>query len=166
MARSEINKTKSGRNFTAVLAAFIPFLLLLVSGSIMIFYHINESDTDLIFGYNKSSWLLAHKITALVAIPFVLWHLILHPNWFIKLFTLKLKNKHRGINVALFIVFVLSISTSILSWLVFQDSPIGEGLRGIHSKLGFSIIVLFIFHLKNYIPWVLKMVKKRFAVND
>lgn len=162
MALSRKGNSKSSRNFTAVLAAFIPFALLIVSGVIMLVYHISESQTLVVWGFEKQDWLLAHKIAAISALPFVLWHLLLHADWFYRLFTLKLKNKYKGLNITLFIVFSLSIITSILSWLVFQGSAIAAGLKGVHSKLGFLLIIFFIFHLKSYLPWVIRMAKRTF----
>lgn len=150
----------SGRNYVAVLLAFIPFVLLICTGVVMLVYHIGKQDTRVIAGLGKADWLMMHKITAIVAFPMVAWHLVLHYSWFVKLVTLKLKNKYKGANLTLFIVYVLSIATAVLSWLVFQDSKVGDGLRGIHSKLGFLLIVFLGFHLKNYLPWIVKMTKK------
>jgi hypothetical protein len=149
--------SNANRNYLVELLAFIPFIAMIASGILMLIYHISENEKLLLFGINKSSWLLFHKITSCIALSMVIWHLIQHAYWIKNLITLQLKSKFKRINTTLFIVFTLAVLTAMCSWLVFSETTISDGLRGIHSKLGFLTIILFFFHIKNYFSWLKKM---------
>ncbi len=158
--RSFYLNSNANRNYLVELLAFIPFIAMIVSGILMLIYHISKNESLLLFGINKSSWLLFHKITSCIALSMVIWHLIQHAYWIKNLFALQLKSKFKRINTALFIVFTLAVLTAIFSWLVFPETAISDGLKGIHSKLGFITIILFFFHIKNYFSWLKKMTLK------
>jgi hypothetical protein len=153
-------QSKAHQNYIVELLAFSPFFIMIISGLVMLVYHISENESLLIFGINKSSWLLFHKIASCIALLMVIWHLIQHAYWIKNLFALKLKSKFKRVNTALFIVFTLAVLTALFSWLVFPETAISEGLKGIHSKLGFATIILFLFHIKNYFSWLKKMTLK------
>ena len=153
-------QSKINQNYLIELLAFFPFFTMIISGILMLIYHISENEKLLLFGINKSSWLLFHKITSCIALSMVIWHLIQHAYWIKNLFTLKLKSKFKRLNTALFIVFTLAVLTAIFSWLVFPETAVSDGLKGIHSKLGFITIILFFFHIKNYFSWLKKMTLK------
>lgn len=152
--------SKPNQNYVVELLAFFPFLMMIISGLLMLVYHISENESLLLLGINKSNWLLFHKVASCISLSMVIWHLIQHVYWIKDLFTLRLKSKFKGLNTALFIVFTLAVLTAFFSWLVFPETVIGEGLKGIHSKLGFATIILFFFHIKNYFQWVKKMTIK------
>lgn len=159
-------QSKANQNYLIELFAFLPFLIMSISGLVMLKFHANENVFLLVLGISKSSWLLFHKTSSTVALVMVVWHLIQHAEWIKKLFTLKLKNKYKRLNTALFIVFTLTVFTAILSWILFLESSVEEGLRGIHSKLGFISIILFFFHIKNYSPSLKKMTIKMFSPKE
>lgn len=150
-------QSKANQNY---LVELIAFLLMIITGLIMLIYHITENDFLLILGIPKNSWLLSHKISSCIALSFVIIHLVQHVDWIKKLFTFKLKNKFKRLNTALFIVFLLTVFTAIFSWLIFPDTNISNGLKGIHSKLGFLCVILFFFHIKNYFTWIKRMTLK------
>lgn len=153
----------ANRYYLAVLVAFFPFMMLLMSGAVVLLYHVGAVADVLVLGVNKDTWMFSHRLIALINIPIISWHLTLHYDWFVRLFTRTLNNKHKNLNTALFIVFVLCIISGVLPWLVFETSSIGEVLRGLHSKLGLVLIIVFIFHLRNYLPWIIRMTKKFFS---
>lgn len=153
-------KSNANRNYVVELLAFIPFVLMIASGLFMLVYHISENEKLFIFGMNKSSWLLFHKIASSLSLSMVIWHLIQHVYWIKNLFTFKLHSKFKRLNTALFIVFTLAVLTAYCSWLVLPETIINDGLKGIHSKLGFLTIILFIFHIRNYFSWLKKMTIK------
>lgn len=154
------SKSKAMRNYYVDIIAFVPFLFLLISGIVMLKYHSGTSSEVESMGLSGDAWILAHKVLAVISLPIVMLHLVLHVNWFKKLFTLKLKNKHRGINVTLFIFFLLCASTSLLSWLVFADSDTGKLLRGLHNKLGIILLVFFAIHIVVNFKWLKGMTMK------
>ncbi len=155
-------ESKTIRNYYVDIIAFLPFLLLLISGIIMLQYHGGKAYLDETMGINGNTWIIIHKILTVISLPIVLLHLALHYNWLKKLVTLKLKNKHSGMNISIFIIFLLCASTSLLSWLIFANSNIGEALRGIHNKLGILLIVFFAIHILNYYKWIVNMTKSVF----
>lgn len=150
----------ANRNYLVELLAIVPFMAMIITGIVMLVYHISENESLLLLGIQKSSWLLFHKITSCIALLMVIWHLIQHAYWIKKLFTLELKSKFKRVNTALFIIFTLTVLTALFSWLVFPKTMISNGLKGIHSKLGFTTIILFFFHIKNYFSWLKKMTQK------
>lgn len=164
MKLQEIRKfyaeSQANRNYLVELLACAPFIAMIMTGLVMLIYHITENESLIIFGINKYSWLLFHKISSCLALFIVIWHLIQHAYWIKNLFTLKLKSKFKRLNTLLFFVFTLTVSTVFFSWLVFPETSISDGLKGIHSKLGFITIILFFFHIKNYFSWLKKMTLK------
>lgn len=157
------NRRKSGqaiRNYYVDIISLLPFLLLLFTGVILLIYHKGkpyQAETLSISGY---SWLIVHKIVSVASFFMVAIHLTLHLNWLKKLFTRKLKNKHKGKNITLFILFFLTVLPSALSWLIINDTELAKGLRGIHNKLGILLIILFVIHFINYFNWIITMTKR------
>ncbi len=152
--------SQANRNYLVELLAFIPFTAMIASGLLMLVYHIRENESLSWLGLNKSNWLLIHKIASCLALSMVIWHLKQHTYWIKNLVTLKLKSKFKNVNTALFILFALTVITALFSWLVFPETLISNGLKGIHSKVGFATIILFFFHIKNYFFWLKKMTLK------
>ncbi|WP_066631593.1 DUF4405 domain-containing protein [Labilibacter marinus] len=152
--------SKAKRNYYVDVIAFIPFLLLLISGIVMLKYHAGAPYESTAMGLSGYVWTNVHKALTIIALPLVVLHLVLHANWLKKLFTFKLKNKNKGINISLFIFFVLCVVTSLLGWLVFPDSDIAGLLLGLHNKLGIVLVVLFVVHVLIYTKWLVKMTKK------
>jgi hypothetical protein len=155
-------ESKANQKYLVELLAFLPFIAMIITGLIMLYFHTNPNDGLELSGLQKNEWLFFHKLSSLITIPIIIWHLVQHIDWFKKLFTLRLKNKFKRLNTSLFVVFLFTMLTSLLSWLIFKDNPIGFGLRGFHSKLGFATIILFVFHIKNYFSWIIKMSRKLF----
>ncbi len=154
--------TKAARNYYVDIVSFVPFLLSILSGIVMLIYHISGNSDYKIIGFGREKWLLAHQILSLIALPFIFLHLSLHSFWLKKLFSLQLKSNHKGKNITLFIVFILCVTTSLLSWLVFKDSVIGNLLRGLHNKLGVIMTLFFILHISAYSKWLINMSRKFF----
>lgn len=153
-------ESKVIRNFYVNIIAFSPFVLLLITGIIMLIYHTGKTNSVEIFGFNGDTWLFIHKTLTIIAVPIVIIHLILHIGWFKKLFTSRFRNKHKGTNVALFIFFLLCTLTSLLSWFVLNDSTIDKGLRDIHNKFGIVLITIFVIHIINNFKWVINIIRK------
>lgn len=157
--------TKSTRKYYVDIIAFLPFLLLIVTGVIMIKYHSGAPYESATFGLLGNNWIFIHKLLSVIAAPLVIIHLTLHISWIKKLFTFKLKNKHKGINITLFILFLLCSATSFLPWFIMGDSEVGNMLRGIHNKFGLLLIIFFIIHVSVYLKWIVSMTKKVFNGN-
>jgi len=155
------NLSASKRNYYVDIIAFLPFLLLLITGVVMLAYHNGTSNNVEIISLNGFQWINIHKVLTVIATPLVIIHLVLHADWVKKLFTMNLKKrKYKGLNIALFITFLLCMFTALFSWLVFGSSSAGEALRGIHNKFGLLLIALFVFHIINYSKWIIGMTKK------
>ena len=154
------NTTRGLLKYLVNIIILMPFLVLLFTGFILLFYHVKETSDFEMLGLSGKSWLFFHKTFSIINLPLIALHLILHYNWLEKLFTFKLKNKNRATNITLFVLFFLCVVTSFLSWFVFKDSAAGDGLRGIHNKFGLLLIVFFVMHLIAYSGWLIKMTKK------
>ena len=155
----KIDTTKATRNYLVDMIAFLPFLLLLVTGIIMLMYHAGKPYSEETMGLTGNVWLITHKILTVIALPLIMVHLFFHYEWLKKLFTFTLKNKHKGLNITLFVLFILCVLTSLLSWLVFNDSNIGKAMKGIHNKFGILLIIFFVIHISNYFKWIVNMTK-------
>ena len=154
--------SKATRNYILNLTTLIPFLLLLISGIVILRYHGGESYETVTLGINGHTWLWGHRILALIVIPLIVIHLWFHGYWIKKLFSFKQKNKGKNndMNLVLFVVFILTALTALISWIIFSGKPAAELLREVHNKLGFALIFFFIVHLVNYFKWLLKMTRK------
>lgn len=153
-------KSKATLNYYVDIIAFLPFLLLLLTGIVMLAYHGGKPYDAKTIGVDGYTWIQIHRIFTIIATPLVIFHLIMHLDWLKKLFTFKLKNKRRGVNITLFIFFLLSALTSLFSWLIFGSSNIGNALRGVHNKFGILLIIFFIIHLIVYFKWIIKMTQR------
>ena len=151
---------KAIRNYYVDIVLLLPFILSLVTGLVLLIYHTGKPFEEETLNIVGDSWLIIHKVLSIVTFSMVVIHLFLHFNWLKKLFALKLKNKHKGINIALFILFLLTVLTSALSWLIVNDIETATLLRGIHNKLGLLLIVFLVIHLKNYFNWLIVMTKR------
>ena len=161
MTTEQENKnTKAIRNYWVDMISFLPFLFLLTTGVIMLMYHTGKPYSVETIGLNGETWMIIHKTLTVIALPLIIVHLFFHIEWLKKLFRLTLKSKYKGINVTLFVLFVLCVLTSLLSWLVFNDSNIGKAMRGIHNKFGILLIVFFVIHISNYFKWIVNMTRR------
>jgi thiosulfate reductase cytochrome b subunit len=163
MRKTGKNKiSKSSRNYYLNLITIIPFLLLLISGIVVLRYHTGEAYETITLGLNGQKWLTVHRIFALIVIPLIVVHLWLHGYWVKRLFSYKQKSKGKNndMNIALFVVFILTALTALISWIVFSGKPAADLLREVHNKLGFALIFFFIIHLANYFKWLVNKTKK------
>ena len=164
LKKQEIQFSKANRNYFLNMATLLPFVLLLASGILVLRYHGGMDYNKLTLGLNGNQWLKAHQLLALVVIPLVMLHLWLHGYWLKKLFRLKkASGKNHDMNLALFIVFVLTVLTALISWLVFDGKPAADLLREIHNKLGLALLFFFAIHLINYFKWLANMTRKNFS---
>ena len=157
--------SKASRNYYLNVITILPFLILILSGLIILRYHGGESYEVATIGISGHIWLTIHRILALIVIPLIILHIWLHGYWIKKLFSLKQKNKGKNndMNIALFVAFLLTMLTALLSWLIFEEKPIADLLRELHNKLGFALIFFFIVHLVNYFRWLMNMSQKIFG---
>lgn len=142
--------------------AFLPFILLLSSGVIMLNYHTGAPKEALIIAQDGYFWLAFHKTVSMVCTPFILLHLIVKTNWVKTFFLFKLKGKFKTSNIVLFLAYFICLFTAIGSWLIFSDDEITSSLRGVHNKIGILLIVVFCIHIWNY-RWVIINHLKRFG---
>jgi hypothetical protein len=161
MARSEKKTSKATRNYFFNLFSFLPFLFLLFTGIIVLRYHSGFDDELPTLGLNGTQWLSVHQITALIIIPLIITHLLMHIHWLKQLFTFKLEGKNSGMNLTQLIVFLMCALTALLAWWVFDGTKLAEALRELHSKLGLLLIVFWGIHLYNYSRWLINMTRKQ-----
>ncbi|WP_340114073.1 hypothetical protein [Maribellus mangrovi] len=161
MAQPEKKISKATRNYVFNLFSFLPFLFLLSTGIIVLRYHSGFDEKLPTLRLNGHQWLTIHQITALVIIPIIITHLMMHINWLKQLFTFKLKGNNSGMNLTQLIVFLMCALTALLAWWTFDGTKLAEVLREVHSKLGLLLIVFWGIHLYNYSRWLLNMTRKK-----
>jgi len=125
-------------------------------------YHSGTDHEVLSLHLNGLQWTKIHRITALVAIPLIAIHLLMHPHWMKQLFRFSLKGRHSGMNLTLFILFIMCALTALLPWLILEETKLTEALREVHTKLGLLLIIFFVVHISNYFKWLINMTKKSF----
>ncbi|PKQ64500.1 hypothetical protein BZG02_06750 [Labilibaculum filiforme] len=145
-----MSKSANKIRFTIYAIAFIPFILLLATGVILLKYHTGAPLESTVMGWNAHYWFSFHKLTAVLSILLILLHLFVKTDWVKNLLLSKLKARFKASNIILFIVFIICSLTALCSWLIFDGANIAELLRGIHNKLGLLLIVMFVIHLWNY----------------
>jgi hypothetical protein len=155
-----MSKSVSKTRFYIYAIALLPFILLLTTGLVMLYYHTGAPEESLFCGYDGHFWLLFHKIIAVITIPFILLHLFVKTDWVKNFFSLKVKGRFKAANIFLFIVFSLCLLTAFGSWLIFDDQVISGMLGGIHNKLGLLLILLFVIHIWNYRKLIISQFKK------
>ncbi|WP_167618085.1 hypothetical protein [Maribellus sediminis] len=165
MTRPEKKTSKATRNYVFNLISFLPFLFLLTTGIIVLRYHSGFDKELPTFGFNGDQWLIVHQVTALVIIPMIFTHLLMHMHWVKQLFTFKLKGTNSGMNLTQLIVFLMCALTALLAWWVFDGTKLAEALREVHSKLGLLLIIFWGIHLYNYSRWLLNMTRKQLGKN-
>lgn len=154
--------SKSKRNYYIDVAALLPFIMLIITGLIMLAYHTEKPYTELILSKDGGFWLNTHIVFAVITFVIIIIHLSLHINWLSKLVSGKLKNKYWVGNLILLILFLLTTIASALPWLFLDESTISTFLLGVHNKLGLLLIAFFLIHLFRYFNWLVTMTKKVF----
>ena len=140
--------------------AFLPIIILLGTGVVMLNYHTGTHKDSLIIGLNGYDWFSFHKVMCVISTPLILLHLFVKTNWVKDLLTFNVKGRFKIPNILLFVLFLACLLTSTFSWLVFNRTEIADMLRGIHNKLGILLIILFIMHLINYSKTIIVRTKQ------
>lgn len=165
MAKPEKIRSKASRNYIFNLITFFPFVFLLFTGIIVLRYHSGFDYEFNTIGLNGHQWLKVHQVTALIVIPLIVTHLLMHMHWLKQLLTFKMKGKNSGMNLTLLIIFLMCALTALLAWFVFDGTKLAEALREVHTKLGLLLIIFFLIHLSNYFKWIKNMTLKKFGKN-
>ena len=149
-----MNKSKGNTRFYIYAVAFLPFILLLASGLILLKYHTGAASESIVLGFDGHFWKAFHKLSAFIATPLVLLHLIVKTSWVKRLFTLQLKGAFKTSNILLFVLFLLCFLSG------FGSAIISNQLGGIHNKFGLLLLILFLIHLWNYQNVIINQLKK------
>lgn len=152
--------SKSKTRFYIYSIALLPYILLLTSGVIMLYYHTGASYESTFWGQDGNFWLAFHKYTMIVTTPLILLHLFVKTKWVKNFFLFKQKGKFKISNTVLFIFFLVCLFSSLSSWIVFDNSDIAILLRGIHNKFGILLIIVSLIHFGNYWKVIINQVKK------
>ncbi|WP_372755867.1 DUF4405 domain-containing protein [Labilibaculum sp.] len=157
----EKNSTsKPIRNYYVDIAAFLPFLMLLITGMILLPYHAGKVYSETILGQDRSFWLETHIVFAFTSLVLIVIHFSLHLSWFKNLFSGEKKNKYWVRNLILLLLFLATTLTSIIPFFLASESKSVSVLLGIHNKFGLLLIVFIAIHLFAYFKWLEKMTKK------
>lgn len=149
---------KSRKNYYVDITAFVPFLMLLFTGIIMLMYHTGIPKSETILSRNGEYWLNTHIVFAVISFLMIVVHLSLHLNWFQRLFTAK-RNEYWLRNLILVILFLATSLTSFIP-LILDELKSANIVLGIHNKLGLLLVMFFLIHLLSYYKWLISMTKK------
>jgi hypothetical protein len=155
--------SKSRKNYYVDIAMFLPFVMMLITGVIMLGYHAGKQYSETTLGIDGNFWLKAHIVSAIISLVMLAIHLSLHISWFKKLFSGKQKNKYWVRNLILVIIFSLVTMTSLVPWLIMGESDASSLMLGLHNKLGLLLIVILGIHLLSYFKWFTGMTRKIFG---
>lgn len=127
--------------------------ILIITGLVLQFeYHMyHKPELHFVFGFNKFSWLLLHKISSIISLIGIIVHCIIHWKFIStitkKIFTKKQKSEFL-ISYSLFIIFIPTALTAISSWIFYKYSDNTRLLlMEIHDKIALVLIVLSLIHV-------------------
>lgn len=159
-------------NFYVNLLNIIPFLFLIITGSILqIEYHLLKLPTDyLIANLNKADWLVLHKISAIISLMGVIIHCILHWN-VIKIHSsilfVKKTIKRIPSSYYLLLVAIPTTLTALFSWVFIHSTSNNRTmLIEIHDKIALIVIILSTIHIFSRLKWMLNIFKKMRTVES
>lgn len=161
--KEAVKPSKATRNYYVDIVSLLPFVFMLFTGIVMLAYHAGKPIEELTFNKDGGFWLNAHIVSALVSMVATGVHLYQHFGWFKKLFSGKQKNKYWVRNLILVLSFLAVTLTSVLPWLVLEESKTASVMLGLHNKLGLLLIVFFVVHLLSYFKWLVNMTKRVFG---
>lgn len=159
-------RNKAFRNYIINISALLPFLLLLLTGVIMLVYHSGRPQQEKILFIDGYSWLQLHHIFTVIATPLVSLHIILHWSAILRLFLKGRKAKQKSLNTILLVLFIASVISGLSSWLFFSDEEVKTAFRAIHNKFGMALMVFFSVHLALYLNWLVRMTRKTFRNSE
>lgn len=157
---------KTKVNFYLNLVNSLPFIILLFSGlMIQVNYHMHRLPDDyFVLGLTKHTWLLAHRISAAIAITGCIFHCVLH--WkYIKAATRKFFIWKSGVKIFssyyLTIIGILTTVPVLLSWIFLNYSDhLRSILVEIHDKLAILFMIIAFVHLISRTGWMLRTYRK------
>ncbi|WP_075602842.1 DUF4405 domain-containing protein [Saccharicrinis aurantiacus] len=156
---------KAKRNYYVDMASLLPFLLMIFTGIILLGYHAGKSTSQLTLSMSSNFWLNAHIVTSIITIGLVCVHLYQHISWFKKLFIKGGKSKKWIRNLILLILFIATTLTSLIPWLVMEDTSSSKLVLGLHNKFGLLLIIFFVIHVLSYSKWIVALTKNVFGKN-
>jgi hypothetical protein len=165
-ANMKRNISKRSLNFRINLISFFPVLVLALSGLIIQFhYHMKGyPDHYEVWGFDRTHWLLLHKVCAVTCVLLILLHLYLHWNWLKMALTKRRLTSGKRIkknSLWLSIVFMLATLTSVLSWLIIDDPLPAKHIIEIHDKLGIVLTILLINHIIQHFNWFIRLFQNK-----
>lgn len=157
-------RNNSEINFFIDLLLSLIFVFLALSGLlIQIKYHAGHSlGTDRVCGLNRAQWLVLHKILSVFLAMGVTIHGIQHISWFQRVLRMAANFRSKTTKITLLIsaIFTCSAATGFIAWLLVPTSA-ERNLTELHDKISLLLIILFVMHLANHRPWILKNISNR-----
>lgn len=153
---NKVNRSKL--MFWTNLLSFVAIVVLVFSGLLMqAVYHMGRNPENIsCMGLDKTAWSATHKITSMVCLILVVYHLYLNWQWLKKAISNKRSKNGKRIkkySLWLSFIFVLATFTSLLSWLIIEDKNEARHIIEIHDKLGIVLFVMLIIHFIRHYRW-------------
>lgn len=115
-----------------------------------------------VWGIDYSAWSAIHKVAIVLLSLLMVYHFIIHWNWYKAVFSRHLISKNRQ-GIILSFLFLAVASTGLIPW--FIELTGGQGntrvfLIGIHDKLALFLTVYLILHVTRRAKWFSGTFKK------
>ncbi|MGL5683813.1 MAG: hypothetical protein ACRDDZ_12290 [Marinifilaceae bacterium] len=127
-------------------------LIVVLSGMIMqLGYHIGNPgvvvrETKTILGLFYSNWQLMHKVAISFFFALCTYHIWSHRNWYVAIISKRLYR--RNIQLVLFsVIFIFSVVTGFLPWIIDGHDGVRITLIEIHDKISVVLIVFMVLHV-------------------
>jgi len=146
--------------FIINIGLIISGLLTAISGLlIQLEYHIgnhgNIAIDDYVFGISYNGWSGFHKISILMFLLLMIFHISLHWKWY-KVVIMKWLIAKNIQGLTLSVVFILVATSGLISWvidLLKGDVLLRKAFIEIHDKLGIILIIYLILHVVKKLKW-------------
>lgn len=157
-------------NFYLNLLNAAPFLIAIITGLVIqINFHMHRlPDDSLLAGLSRSGWLLAHKISATMALTGVIAHCIAHRKHIAGTTRRIIRNRSLSKVIASYYLLIIFIPTSLAamtSWIFFsQGDATRFTLVELHDKLALLLAAVSIVHILSRTGWMIKTGRRLFKL--
>jgi hypothetical protein len=133
---------------------------------IQIKYHMGNHDNiainDVVLGIKYPGWSAIHKISIVILLLLVFFHVYQHWNWYKLVITKKLIAKNQQV-LMLSLLFVLVAATGLIPWFIDLskgDQMLRKVFIEIHDKLTIIISFYLILHIIKRLKWFFLIFEK------
>lgn len=149
-------------NFYLNLINVAPFVILIMTGLVIqINYHLHRlPDGCPVAGLSRPGWLLAHKISATVALTGIIAHCTMHRKHIAATTGRIIRNRSLSKIITSYYLLIICIPTSLtalISWIFFNPGEAARfNLVELHDKLALVLAVISAAHILSRTGWMIR----------